>query len=170
MVMGNQSVRRIVRGRVYLNKLARRCTVPRAENGELASVGNGTMSGSLPISREAIFSIFHRRALQRSVSSAVSNLSYVGSTQSLRLCLFEHALLIPNISLQFHRTTQIVQIVDCMRLGTFDVSVCIVKPIFAERQLRQVEMVPEQVIVPVERGCDFEGCLVVIDGLFRFAS
>ena len=54
--------------------------------------------------------------------------------------------------------------VDRVRLGAFDVSVCVVEFLVTEKQLRQGVMIPKQEIVPVECGRDPEGCLVVGTG------
>ena len=56
-----------------------------------------------------------------------------------------------------------------MRLGVFDVSVCIVELVVAKKELRQAVMDPKPDIVPVETGCDPEGCLVVVNCLLCLA-
>jgi len=85
--------------------------------------------------------------------------------QSLRLCLLELVLSIPKPGLQLHCTSQIVRVVGGVRLGAFDACVCFVKPAFLEKQVRQFVIIPGQLIMPVERGRDPEGCLEVVDGL-----
>ena len=47
--------------------------------------------------------------------------------------------------------------------------VSVVEPLFAEKQVCQVVIIPKQEIKPVGRGCDPDGCLVVADGLLRLA-
>ena len=48
-----------------------------------------------------------------------------------------------------------------------NVSMCVAEPASVEKQLCQLEMVPELFVGPVERGCDPESCLVVVDRLLR---
>ena len=50
------------------------------------------------------------------------------------------ALMVPNPSLQLHRTTQVVCAIDRVYLGTFDLGVCVVEPVFDAKQLCQFVM------------------------------
>ena len=55
--------------------------------------------------------------------------------------------------------------VDRVRLGVFNVSMRIVEPAFLGKQIRQRVTDPEQLVMPVERGCDSKGCLEMVNGL-----
>ena len=48
-------------------------------------------------------------------------------------------------------------------------SVCVVKPVFPRKQLRQGEMNSKQLVVPVERRRDFKGYLEMVNGLLCVA-
>jgi len=61
-------------------------------------------------------------------------------------------LFIPKLSLQPGRTSQKVCIVGRVRLGLFNMGVCVVEPALVGKQDRQEEMSPEQLLVEVERG------------------
>ena len=91
------------------------------------------------------------------------------SAQNLGLCPFESMLFIPKVGLQFHRATQFVSVVDRVRLSPFNVSMCIIEPVFVEKQQRQPVMNPKQGLVPVERRCDSEGRLEMVNGLLPLA-
>ena len=93
----------------------------------------------------------------------------IGRAQNLRSRLFEPVLVVPNLSLQFHRPTQLVCVVNRVRLGAIDVSLCVVEPAFVEKQPSQGMVDPKQAILPAERGCDSEGYLVMVNGLPRLA-
>ena len=54
-------------------------------------------------------------------------------------------------------------------LGVFKVRVCIIEPVFIEKQQCPRVIDPELLTVPVERGCDPEGCLIVVGCLLHFA-
>ena len=54
-----------------------------------------------------------------------------------------------NRSLQIDRATQIVRFIDCVRLGSFDVSVRVVKIVFTEKELGEGVMIPKQRFFPV---------------------
>ena len=89
--------------------------------------------------------------------------------QNLGLCLLELVFFIPNLGLQLHCATKIVGGIDRVRFGAFDVSMRVVEPLFAEKQLRQRMINPKQEMAPAERGRDPEGRLVVVDRLLRLA-
>ena len=50
---------------------------------------------------------------------------------------------IPNNSLELHRVTKLVRLAGSVRLGWFDVGVCLVKLVFIEKQLDQEVVSPE---------------------------
>jgi hypothetical protein len=93
----------------------------------------------------------------------------VGGAQSLRLGVFKSVLIVQNQGSQLHRKTEVVCAVDRVRRGVFDVSVCVVEPAFVAKQLRQFVMNPKQEIVPIERGCDSEGYLEMVNRLLGIA-
>ena len=92
-----------------------------------------------------------------------------GGAQSLRRRLFEPMLLVPNPGLLLCCTAQIVGAIDRVRFGAFDVNVRIVEPAFVTKQPRQVVMNLKQHTVPVGRGRDFEGHLVLVNSFLRLA-
>ena len=57
-------------------------------------------------------------------------------TQTLRLRIFEPALLKINLSLQIDRASKVVCIIDRVQLGLLDLNVCVVKPAFITKQPR----------------------------------
>ena len=87
----------------------------------------------------------------------------VGSAQSLRLC-FEYPLPMPKPGLKRHRAAH-VPVVGYIRLGAFNVSVCFIELASVGKKPCQGAMDPKQVVVPVVRGRDAEGCLEMIDRL-----
>ena len=93
----------------------------------------------------------------------------IGGAQGLGPYLFMPELSIPKCRLQLHRTTQEVCVVDCVRFYPFCVCLRIFQSIFTEIQVRQVRMNPKQPGVLVERGCDFECYLKMINNLLCLA-
>ena len=164
----------VVRGRTRLNKLARWCRVPWAGSGQLTGAETRGCFQELTVEirfvRGRLFGIPEEDSAALRVLRSPGLLINVGSVQSLRLCPFEYALLIPKPGLQLHCAAQIVRAVGRVRLSASNVSVCVAELVFAKKQLRQGVVDPKQVIVPVERGCDPEGYLEVVDGLLCFAS
>ena len=67
-------------------------------------------------------------------------------------------------SLQIHRASQVVCVVDRVRLGLFNMSVCIIELAFPGKQARQGEMGPKQLIDQVKRGCNSGGYLEMVNG------
>jgi len=63
--------------------------------------------------------------------------------QSLRLRLFKSVLLVQNPNLPLRRKAQEVWTVDRVRLGVFEMSVCVIEPALIAKQLRQVVMNPK---------------------------
>ena len=97
-------------------------------------------------------------------------LKNLGGAQSLGPRFFKPALLVPNPGLQLHRTAlQVVGAVDRVRLGLFNVSLCVVEPAFAEKQHRQGTMNPKQEIVLIEKGRNSENDLEMVNRLLRLA-
>ena len=58
----------------------------------------------------------------------------IDCAQSLRLRFFKSVLPVPNHDLLLHRVTQMVWAIDRVRLGAFDVRLCIVEPAFTAKQ------------------------------------
>ena len=61
-------------------------------------------------------------------------LEYIEGVQRLGPRFFKPALLIPNPSLLMHRETQKVRVVDRVRLGMFNVRLCLLELSFVEKQ------------------------------------
>ena len=57
-----------------------------------------------------------------------------------------------------------------MRLGSFDVTVCVVKIVFTEKELGEGVMIPKQRLFPVGGDCDSDGCLEMANGLLSSQS
>src|ERR1700753_2787862 len=77
--------------------------------------------------------------------------------------------MIPDPSLHLHRDAQAVCVVDRVQLCLFDVGMSIVELIFIVTQHCQGEVNPKLLIMPVGRGCDPEGDLVMMDRLLPLA-
>ena len=83
-----------------------------------------------------LFDIPEESSAVLQIARGLGPLVNADSARSLGFRLFEPALLIPKQSLQLHRATQKVWVVDYMRLlGAFDVCVCVVEPVLVEKQL-----------------------------------
>ena len=96
-------------------------------------------------------------------------LERISSMQTLGHHFFELVLFVPNNSPLLRYATQEVCVIDCVQLGAFSVSVRIAESIFAEKQPSQVEIIPKQLIVPVERGRDPESRFIMVDRLLDLA-
>ena len=73
--------------------------------------------------------------------------------------LFKPVLPIPNCGLHLHRSTQEACVMGRVRLGAFNVNLCIVGPVFTTKQ----------VIVPIKRGRDSDGHLIMVNTLLYLA-
>ena len=60
-------------------------------------------------------------------------------------------------------------VIRSLRFGSFNVGVGVVEPAVGETQLCQGSEDPKLLIMPVERTCDPEGSLEVVDCLLHFA-
>ena len=78
-------------------------------------------------------------------------LKYTKSTQRLGFRFFKPMLVIQKLSLLPRRASQKVCIVDRVRLGFFDKGVCTTEAALREKQLRQGEIDPKQLIFQAER-------------------
>jgi len=96
-------------------------------------------------------------------------LEYTEKAQCLRFRLFNHVLLIPKSSLQPRRASQKVCVVNRVRPGLFNMSVCVVEPAFPGKQACQEGMNPEQLLVGVEGRSNHEGYFEMVNGLLRVA-
>ena len=68
----------------------------------------------------------------------------ISSTQSLGLRLFEPVLLVQNPSLHLHRISLVACVIDRVRLGAFDVSLCVIEPAFVtDMEDRRQSMIGE---------------------------
>ena len=56
-----------------------------------------------------------------------------------------------------------------MWFGAIDVSVRVIGLVVAKEQLRQAQMIPNQLLVPIERGRDVKGCFETVDGPLHLA-
>jgi len=92
-------------------------------------------------------------------------LKHLDRAQGFGFCPFKPALLTPNPCLQLHRASQVVWAVVRKRLGVSEVSICVVEPVFVEKQSRQGVTNPKQLVVPAERGRNSEGYFVMVSGL-----
>ena len=89
----------------------------------------------------------------------------VDRAQSFRSRLFKSMLLVPISSLLLHRITQEVYTIVRVRLGVFNVGLCIVEPAFIAKQPRQFVMDPKSLTLPVERGSNSESWVNGLLGL-----
>ena len=103
------------------------------------------------------------------VPSGPQLLKHLKRAQSFGCRVFNPVLLMINPSLQFHCETQVVCVGDHVRLGLFDVGLSIVELVFTTKQSRKGAMSPRQLTVPVEAGCDSEGCLEMVDSFLPFS-
>jgi hypothetical protein len=71
--------------------------------------------------------------------------------------------------LHFRRATQLVRFFDSIGLGLFRVIVCNGELAVIVKQLGKAVMGPKSDIVPVERGCDSEGRLEMVDRFLFFS-
>src|SRR6266478_4981972 len=88
------------------------------------------------------------------ISRGPEFLEQADSVQSPRPRLFESVLPKPKHSLAPCSTTQIVRIIDRVRLGAFDVNVCVIESALAGKYVRKEEKDPKLLIVRVERRGD----------------
>jgi hypothetical protein len=65
------------------------------------------------------------------------------SVQHIRFSVFKSSLPIPNRSFEVHCASQVVWIVESVRLGSFDVVVCDVELVFNTKQLGEGVMIPK---------------------------
>ena len=56
-----------------------------------------------------------------------------------------------------------------MRLGLFDVGVCVAELFLIEIQLGRVAMIPKQFVASVERRSDLDSCLEIVDLLLSLS-
>lgn len=93
----------------------------------------------------------------------------VRCAQKLGPRLLKTVLVIPDPSLELHRTTQTVCAIRRVRLGAFDVNICIIESASVEKKPRQGIINPKQAVVPIERGRDSKGHFEMVDGLLSLA-
>ena len=97
------------------------------------------------------------------------SLERVKSAQRLESRIFKPALSIPESGLPFHRAGQKVCVVNCVHLGAFKVSLCILEFAWLGKHLCQGVMYPKQLIDHVERGGNPQGYLQMVNGLLCLA-
>lgn len=125
-----------------------RVTKSRTKKYQLTDMGSNIVSRSSPVKSYSLVmaSFFDIPEELSTVLHTLHNPNLpinVDSAQCFRLCLLKPGLSIPNSSLQLHCAAQRIWVIDRVQLGMFNMSVCLVKPLFTESQPRQGVMNPK---------------------------